>query len=53
MSGFWIITNINKSHETNHKVYSKQWLHNMEKGAKVIVLLELLEVINRKGQCIE
>ena len=34
MDGFWIITNQSKSTELTNWLYSKEWVHNTEKGAK-------------------
>ena len=49
MGRFWIITNRSKLTELTNRLYSKEWVHNIEKGAKLTVMLELLEVLYRKG----
>jgi len=52
MGRFWIITDREKSIEITNKIYCKQWIFNTEKEAELIVLLELLEVLARKGKYI-
>jgi len=45
----WIITNKEKTTELKNTLYHKCWNDNTCKGVEAIVLLELIEVIERKG----
>ena len=50
MGGHWILTNRSQSFELENTLYHKNWQDNTCVGAEAIVLLELMEVIKRKGQ---
>ena len=49
MSRKWILACKNKSFELSNILYHKNWLENTRVGAEAIALLELLEVVKRKG----
>ena len=50
MSGKWILACKNKSFELSNTFYHKNWSENTHVGAEAIALLELLEVVQRKGR---
>ena len=53
MGGSWIIIDVNQQTKLENVLYYKDWSNNTTISAKVIVLLKLVEVIERKGQNIE
>ena len=52
MASFWCLTAMNLQTEISRELYFKEWNNNTIRGAEVIVLLELLQVLERKGHCI-
>jgi len=53
MGGFWIIISFTRSAEIKNKMCSKQWSKNANKGAEAIVLLDLIQIINKKSRHID
>ena len=53
MSGCWILTDVEKSFKYENILYHKYWKDNVPGSAEVIVLLELISVLERKGRHIE
>ena len=53
MSGYWCIRDINKQLLMCNTMYHKQWQDNTVVGAESIVLLELMEILERKGRHID
>ena len=49
MAGFWCLTDTNLQTEISRELYHKEWNNNTIGEAEVIVLLELLQVLERKG----
>ena len=52
MSGFWYLLDIILEIEISKEVCHKNWNTNTFRDTEAIVLLELLEVLERKGQYI-
>jgi hypothetical protein len=50
MGGCWILEDLDKRFRKENIIYHKQWEDNSPGIAEVIVLLELLEMIDRKGK---
>ena len=50
MSGKWILVCKNKSFELSNILYHKNWSENTRIRVEAITLLELLEVVKRKGR---
>jgi len=48
MTGHWIITTYQQTHQIERTIYHKDWKQNTIVGAEAITLLELLEVISKK-----
>jgi len=53
MGGCWIIANVDKRVRTENMLYYKKWEENMPGIAKVIVLLELITILEKKGRYIQ
>ena len=50
---YWIVTDINQEEKIQNTLYYKEWKSNIIKGAEVIIILELLIVLERRGRNIE
>ena len=50
MGGYWIIINKEQTIEVKNTLFHKNWDDNTYKGAEAIILLELIEVIEKKGR---
>ena len=50
MAGCWIIANESEVDLENHEIYHKRWYQNTSGAAEVLILLELIKVIERKGR---
>jgi len=50
MTGYWCIQDGNQNTLTENLLYHKEWMENTAKGAETITLLELIEVLGRKGK---
>ena len=50
MAGYWIIRNKSNELLLQNHMYHKEWENNTIVGAEAITLLELIEVIERKGR---
>ena len=50
IGGFWIITNNDKRVRTENVLYHKKWEKNTPGMAEVIILLELITVLEKKGR---
>jgi len=53
IGGYWILADEHKRFKKEQILYHKQWNNNSSGVAEVLVLLELLEVMEYKGQHIE
>ena len=50
MGGVWIITDTEKKFEVCNELHHKKWEDNTSGVAEVIVLLELITVLERRGR---
>ena len=50
MTGYWCIKDRDKKTLADNLLYHKEWMENTAKGAETITLLELIEVLGRKGK---
>ena len=50
MGGCWIIANNEERDVLSRELYHKRWKHNSSGSAEVIVLLELLVVLEKRGR---
>jgi len=50
MSGVWIISDIEKKFKISNEMYHKRWRDNTSGSAEVIVMLELITVLERRGR---
>ena len=50
MGGYWKIINTEIKYEISNTLYHKEWGKNTVVGAEVIVMLELLVVLEKKGK---
>ena len=52
ITGYWKITNLQQSVSLQHGIYHKNWIGNTIIEAETITLLELIELIERRGRYI-
>ena len=50
MSGVWIMSDIERSFEIKNEIYHKRWRENTSGSAEVLVMLELMTVLERRGR---
>ena len=50
MGRCWIIANVEKKELISNELYHKEWEHNTSESAEVIVLLELITLLEKKGK---
>ena len=50
MSGVWIISDIDKNYKISNEMYHMRWRENTAGSAEVIVMLELITVLERRGR---
>ena len=53
MSRVWMILNKEKTVEISNKLHHKEWSNNKSGVAEVIVLLELVTALERRGRHIQ
>jgi len=53
MSGVWIMADKEKTFQISNEIYHKRWRDNTAGAAEVIVMLELLTVLERRGKHIK
>ena len=50
MGGVWIISDTNRKFEISNEMYHKRWRENTSGSAEVLVMLELITVLERRGR---
>ena len=50
MTGYWCIRDAKKQLLSKNSMHHKQWQNNTSAGAEAVVLLELMEILERKGR---
>ena len=50
ITGFWYLTSMNREFEVVREVYYKRWELNSIGGVEVLTLLELISILEIKGQ---